>query len=770
VCWQNCPGGFRDDGAFCAKPGPYGRGAGYALWDEGKCRRQNGACEKSGLIWYPKCRAGFHPVGCCVCSPDCVNGMKDIGVSCAKGSYGRGVGEALKSAQDLLAAFNNPVTTIAGCAIYLNPIRAVQETIPCLFKKLDGFAKKVAKVVSEGVSDLFGTGCKLNVGNLAGTVKCLFGKAKEQAELLFGKLGPALLQVFKEVKDLLGCVIRQGALQIGSAVSSLVRDPIAFFRQTFGDLWSSAKDASRGLLEGGSLLLAGLEEVFTSGNVPDATYAKLFDWAWGQAKALGGRVAPLSCLVQAAAPYVEKLRGPAIELVKSLVGVVRGVYKDTIEPALEGLVGKGLDKLLTTLLGAEGRDRVQEVFAKAMDFSGWVAGATAKLAAFSAALEGGSAAELKNAWNDARAHLVQSKPGFGAKDFVEAGRVFLRWAADRLVDKLGPEVLHWVVQGLGSGLTLVNRVVDGVCGLIPEIGAGICTVVISGLLRLGYDLVASEVVRELALLGAKKLVGLAIDKLAEALAPRVTAIVEKAAASKGTLSGFAALLRPLLDFVERSLEEWVQPGSQQMFAFRDAVVELGDVLTEKAVAKLAAGGNLVASAPPPSLAPAAAPCEGAQPVLSEDGASRNLALGRGAVATASSTIAGYEQIHRVEHLNDGWYGNCRSWVAASMPAWVEIDLGREYSVQKVVLGAENTGRYSDRGATSLEIVVRGADGKSVTVASYDDARAPLRRATPFVLKAPVVGRYVRVNLKGSDGADVRIDELEVWGTDTARGR
>ena len=28
VCWENCDSGFRDDGAFCAKPKPYGRGAG----------------------------------------------------------------------------------------------------------------------------------------------------------------------------------------------------------------------------------------------------------------------------------------------------------------------------------------------------------------------------------------------------------------------------------------------------------------------------------------------------------------------------------------------------------------------------------------------------------------------------------------------------------------------------------------------------------------------------------------------------------------------
>ncbi len=41
---------------------------------------------------YPKCQSGFHAVGCCVCSPTCPDGMNDIGISCGKNSYGRGVG------------------------------------------------------------------------------------------------------------------------------------------------------------------------------------------------------------------------------------------------------------------------------------------------------------------------------------------------------------------------------------------------------------------------------------------------------------------------------------------------------------------------------------------------------------------------------------------------------------------------------------------------------------------------------------------------------
>jgi hypothetical protein len=103
MCWQNCPSGYRDDGAFCAKPDAYGRGAGYP-WQFGdgldlgnatrRCEADHGAgrCEQNGLIIYPKCRAGFHAVGCCICSPDCPSGMSDIGVSCTKQSYGRGVG------------------------------------------------------------------------------------------------------------------------------------------------------------------------------------------------------------------------------------------------------------------------------------------------------------------------------------------------------------------------------------------------------------------------------------------------------------------------------------------------------------------------------------------------------------------------------------------------------------------------------------------------------------------------------------------------------
>jgi hypothetical protein len=99
VCWQNCAMGFHDDGAFCRKPSSYGRGAGYTSKDH--CESENlQGCEIWGLIYYPKCMPNFHNVACCVCSPDCQDGMTDIGVSCTKKSYGRGAGYVLTCSEE----------------------------------------------------------------------------------------------------------------------------------------------------------------------------------------------------------------------------------------------------------------------------------------------------------------------------------------------------------------------------------------------------------------------------------------------------------------------------------------------------------------------------------------------------------------------------------------------------------------------------------------------------------------------------------------------
>ena len=115
VCWKKCPSGFKDTGVACTKTKgkPYGRGSGYFWYPFEKhsktyrCEHSSqgkkyGGCEKNGLGMYPKCKSGYHNVGCCICSPDCPKGSTDTGAFCqiTKKSYGRGVGKPISACTD----------------------------------------------------------------------------------------------------------------------------------------------------------------------------------------------------------------------------------------------------------------------------------------------------------------------------------------------------------------------------------------------------------------------------------------------------------------------------------------------------------------------------------------------------------------------------------------------------------------------------------------------------------------------------------------------
>ncbi len=119
VCWQSCPSSMTDHGVGCTKPAPYGRGAGYpwkfgdGLNDSGmyhRCEADHGkgGCDKDGAIVYPKCKAGYHKVGCCICSPDCPSGMTDSGATCIKNTANRGAASSPSKTFELFSS-----TTIA---------------------------------------------------------------------------------------------------------------------------------------------------------------------------------------------------------------------------------------------------------------------------------------------------------------------------------------------------------------------------------------------------------------------------------------------------------------------------------------------------------------------------------------------------------------------------------------------------------------------------------------------------------------------------------
>ena len=93
-----CPANWTDTVFTCWKPTnnqSYGRGVGYPWQPQdgfssdgmfARCENDNGKgnCEQCLAIVYPKCKAGYHAVGCNICSLDCPSNMKDTGTTCEK--------------------------------------------------------------------------------------------------------------------------------------------------------------------------------------------------------------------------------------------------------------------------------------------------------------------------------------------------------------------------------------------------------------------------------------------------------------------------------------------------------------------------------------------------------------------------------------------------------------------------------------------------------------------------------------------------------------
>jgi mono/diheme cytochrome c family protein len=122
------------------------------------------------------------------------------------------------------------------------------------------------------------------------------------------------------------------------------------------------------------------------------------------------------------------------------------------------------------------------------------------------------------------------------------------------------------------------------------------------------------------------------------------------------------------------------------------------------------------------------PCIDELEVFTAETPPRNLALAKaGAKATASSVYPNSE-IHRLEHLNDGRYGNGRSWISNEPgKGWVQIELPAVATIDRIVWGRDREEKYKDRLAVGYRIEVAVEPGQWHLVASFAD-RAPYDQA------------------------------------------
>ena len=100
------------------------------------------------------------------------------------------------------------------------------------------------------------------------------------------------------------------------------------------------------------------------------------------------------------------------------------------------------------------------------------------------------------------------------------------------------------------------------------------------------------------------------------------------------------------------------------------------------------------------------PCVDELEVFTPGEGGRNVALASlGAKAAASSVFSnGTSSLHRLDHINDGRYGNSRSWISAEAgTGWVRIELAEPAVVDCVVWARDREGTFKDRLPTRYRI-------------------------------------------------------------------
>ncbi len=77
--------------------------------------------------------------------------------------------------------------------------------------------------------------------------------------------------------------------------------------------------------------------------------------------------------------------------------------------------------------------------------------------------------------------------------------------------------------------------------------------------------------------------------------------------------------------------------------------------------------------------------------------------------------------HEQRFVNDGEYGNSRSWMSNEKgKGWLLLEFAQEQEIDRVVWGRDRLGKFKDRLATSYVIEVMGGKGAWKTVADSDD--------------------------------------------------
>lgn len=127
-----------------------------------------------------------------------------------------------------------------------------------------------------------------------------------------------------------------------------------------------------------------------------------------------------------------------------------------------------------------------------------------------------------------------------------------------------------------------------------------------------------------------------------------------------------------------------------------------------------------------------------EPCLDElevrDPAGHNVALASQGTVARSSGDTEVPGRHSLTNVNDGLFGNSRSWMSNEAGrGWVELEFTGEPTIDRVVWGRDREGQYGDRLATEYLIEVAGSDGRWQSVASSVDRKPYVEGEEPALV-------------------------------------
>jgi hypothetical protein len=159
------------------------------------------------------------------------------------------------------------------------------------------------------------------------------------------------------------------------------------------------------------------------------------------------------------------------------------------------------------------------------------------------------------------------------------------------------------------------------------------------------------------------------------------------------------------------------------------------------------------------------PCIDEFEIFTSDSPTRNVALASlGTKVTASGSRT--SNIHRLEHIHDGQYGNSHSWMSDEAGrGWVMFELPEAASIQKIVWGRDRLGQFTDRLPIAYTIEAGLSESDLTPVVTKASTRSSINARKNVDRIAPTTAKRLRFTINATNNLEPCVDELEVFTTD-----